>query len=77
MTAYVLGTRPPLPGRSYENQEEKLQEQERGNKQRTISNESNKTEFQNTADNPPILQIGNDDLQTLKMTSDPDIDEKA
>jgi hyaluronan synthase len=76
MTAYVLGTKPPLPGRSYENQEERLQEQERGNKQRTINNESNKTDVQNTTDNLPILQIGNDDLQTLKMTSDPDIDEK-
>ena len=76
MTAYVLGTKPPLPGRSYENQEEKLQEQERGNKQHFSNNESNKTDVQNTADNPPILQIGNDDLQTLKMTSDPDIDEK-
>jgi hyaluronan synthase len=76
MTAYVLGTKPPLPGRSYENQEERLQEQERGNKQRTINNESNKTDVQNTTGNLPILQIGNDDLQTLKMTSDPDIDEK-
>jgi hyaluronan synthase len=76
MTAYVLGTKPPLPGRSYENQEEKLQEQERGNKQHISNNESNKTDGQNTAGNPPILQIGNDDLQTLKMTSDPDVDEK-
>jgi hyaluronan synthase len=76
MTAYVLGTKPPLPGRSYENQEEILPEQERGNKQRTINNESNKTDVQNTTGNLPILQIGNDDLQTLKMTSDPDIDEK-
>lgn len=76
MTAYVLGTTPPLPGSSYEKQEERLKEQELGNKQNTSNKESNKTHVQNTTGNLPILQIGNDDLQTLKMTSDPDIDEK-
>ena len=74
MTAYVLGTRPPLPDQSYELNV---------NKGDAIENQSSNTNLSSTNEKHnqdsidlPILETGNDDLQTLKMTSDPDLDEK-
>jgi hyaluronan synthase len=74
MTAYVLGTRPPLPDQSHESN---------GGNGDALKNQSfntsmssiNKKRNQDSTD-LPILETGNDDLQTLKITSDPDLDEK-
>ena len=72
MTAYVLGTKPPLPGQSYESNEG---ERDALGNQKSNNNSSDKRDNQGS-DDLPILQTGNDDLQTLKITSDPDIDQK-
>jgi hyaluronan synthase len=72
MTAYVLGTKPPIPGQSHESNENKRDAP--GNQK---SNKSNSGNMKNQgSDDLPILQTGNDDLQTLKITSDPDVEEK-
>ncbi|MGC2563750.1 MAG: glycosyltransferase, partial [Nitrososphaeraceae archaeon] len=75
MTAYVLGTKPPLPGQSYESNEG---ERHAHGNQKSNSNSSDKRDKRDNqgSDDLPILQTGNDDLQTLKITSDPDIDQK-
>jgi hypothetical protein len=82
MTAYVLGTKPPLPpGQSYDTNQKNDHEQESGNKEFN-SNDNSKNEKTSphhgtsNADDLPIFQTGNDDLQTLKITSDPDFDKK-
>jgi hyaluronan synthase len=74
MTAYVLGTRPPLPEQSYESN---------GSKGDALENQSYNTNHSNINEklsqeptDLPILETGDDDLQTLEMTSDPDLDEK-
>ena len=72
MTAYVLGTKPPLPGQSYESNEG---ERDALGNQKSNNNSIDKRDNQGS-DDLPILQTGNDDLQTLKITSDPDIDQK-
>ena len=72
MTAYVLGTKPPLPGQSYESNEN---ERDALGNQKSNNYSSDKRDNQGSED-LPILQTGNDDLQTLKITSDPDIDQK-
>jgi hyaluronan synthase len=82
MTAYVLGTNPPLLPpqltQSYDtNQNDHGQES--GNEVFNNDNSKNQkayTHGNSNAHNPPILQTGNDDLQTLKLTSDPDFDQK-
>jgi hyaluronan synthase len=72
LTAYVLGTKPPLPGQSYEANESKR------DALGGLESNNNRSDKMNNkgSDDLPILQTGNDDLQTLKMTSDPDLDEK-
>jgi hyaluronan synthase len=72
MTAYVFSTKPPLPGQSYESNEG---ESDAPGNQKSNNNSSDKRDNQGS-DDLPILQTGNDDLQTLKITSDPDIDQK-
>ncbi len=72
MTAYVLSTKPPLPGQSYESNEG---ERDALGNQKSNNNSIDKRDNQGS-DDLPILQTGNDDLQTLKITSDPDIDQK-
>jgi hyaluronan synthase len=72
MTAYVLSTKPALPGQSYESNEG---ERDALGNQKSNNNSSDKRDNQGS-DDLPILQTGNDDLQTLKITSDPDIDQK-
>ena len=82
MTAYVLGTKPPLlPSRLTQSYDTNQNDhgQESGNKEFNNDNSKNQkayTHGNSNADNPPILQTGNDDLQTLKLTSDPDFDQK-
>jgi hyaluronan synthase len=63
MTAYVLGTKPTLVRDKDEDQKGVEGEKVRANNNTT------------TAFASPILQTGNDDLNTLKSTSDPDIDD--
>jgi hyaluronan synthase len=71
MTAYVLGTRPPLPGQSYDSN---VSEQNAlGNVNSSRSNIDKKHNQDST--NLPILETGSDDMQTLEITSDPDLDE--
>ena len=73
MTAYVLGTKPTLVrdkdggGGEVGGEGEKVRANNNSN-----SNNSTST---STSSNSPILQTGNDDLNTLKSTSDPDIDD--
>lgn len=77
MTAYVLGTRPPLPDQSYDTNQKNDHIQE---KSENIDNSENEKTSSSrgtfNADGPPILQTGNDDLKTLKITSDPDFHQK-
>ena len=69
LTAYVLGTKPSMGSESSYNdkQQDKKQGQNNNNNNKIDSNSDNKL--------IPILQTGNDDLETLKSTSDPDVDE--
>jgi hyaluronan synthase len=88
MTAYVLGTRPPLPGQSYDTNQKNDHVQEKSENIELNSNNSNNNNDNSknekissnrgtlNADDPPILETGNDDLQTLKITSDPDFHQK-
>jgi hyaluronan synthase len=84
MTAYVLGTKPPLPSQSSDRneQENDHKEEESGNGEFTnyndISNNDKKmtTRATSNADILDLFQTGKDDLQTLKVTSDPDLDHK-
>jgi hyaluronan synthase len=63
MTAYVLGTKPSseLESHSSDKQHDKQTTQQTNNN--------------NIKKLVPILQTGNDDLETLRSTSDPDLDE--
>jgi hyaluronan synthase len=73
MTAYVLGTRPPLPDQSYQSDTGNPDDLGNQNFNTNISNINEKRNQDST--DLPILETGNDDLQTLKVTSDPDLDE--
>jgi hyaluronan synthase len=77
MTAYVLGTRPPPEGQSpYPDQKGNG---ELGNDVLNDSSQNQKTidgDSKNNSNSLPILNIGNDDLQTIRTTSDPDLDKK-
>jgi hyaluronan synthase len=78
MTAYVLGTKPTLVRDKDEGEKGGEGEVEGGEKVRANNNNSNNstsTSTSATAFASPILQTGNDDLNTLKSTSDPDIDD--
>ncbi len=71
MTAFVLGTKPPLP--SQQEAYKKLEEQ----KQMAYnSSYSSRASTGKESDTLPIFQTGNDDFETLKVTSDPDIEKK-
>jgi hyaluronan synthase len=74
MTAYVLGTKPPLPGKSNDGHADN--HDKRGNREYNNRNDGEGIDRQGPSDNLPILETGNDDLQTLKMSTDPDIDER-
>jgi hyaluronan synthase len=74
MTAYVLGTKPPRDEQSYNTiqngyEEPKGNDFDNGSKNKKLNGGG-------TSDALPILQTGNDDLQTLRITSDPDLDKK-
>lgn len=71
MTAYVLGTRPSLPGQSYDSD---VSNRDAPRNENSNSSNIDKKNNQDSSD-LPILQTGNDDMQTLKITSDPDLDE--
>jgi hyaluronan synthase len=72
MTAFVLGTKPPLSGQ--QEASEKSEEQ----KQMIYNGSSNsgKAPTGRVPDDLPILQTGDDELETLKITSDPDVEKK-
>src|ERR671919_2725800 len=77
MTAYVLGTRPPPEGQSSDHNQ--YSNGELGNDALRNSSQYQKTtnsDRKNNSDSLPILHIGNDDLQTIRITSDPDLDKK-
>jgi hyaluronan synthase len=74
MTAYVLGTKPPRDEQSY-NTFQNGYEEPKGNGFDN-SSKNKKMNGGGTSDALPILQTGNDDLQTLRITSDPDLDKK-
>jgi hyaluronan synthase len=88
MTAYVLGTRPPLPGQSYDTNQkndhvrEKSENIELNYNNSNNNNDNSKNEKTSSSRGTfnaiglPILETGNDDLQTLKITSDPDFHQK-
>src|SRR5215207_1512447 len=76
MTAYVLGTKPPLPPGQSHDTNQNVHEQESGNKEFSNNSKNEKTSNRSTYNDLPIFQTGNDDLQTLKTTSDPDFDKK-
>ncbi|HYZ94751.1 MAG TPA: glycosyltransferase [Nitrososphaeraceae archaeon] len=74
MTAYVLGTKPPKEGQTLDINQNDYEEPENSDfdnsgKNKKMSNEGDPNAL-------PILQTGNDDLQTLRITSDPDLDKK-
>jgi hyaluronan synthase len=71
MTAYVLGTRPPLPGQSNESN---ISERDALGNVNSSNSNTDKKHNQDPTD-LPILETGSDDLQTLKISSDPDLDE--
>jgi hyaluronan synthase len=77
MTAFVLGTRPPPEGQSSDH--DQYGNGELGNDALSNSSQYQKTtesDRKNNSDTLPILHIGNDDLQTIRITSDPDLDKK-
>jgi hyaluronan synthase len=74
MTAYVLGTKPPRDGQFY-NTNQNGYEEPKGN-DFDNSSKNKKMNGGGTSDALPILETGNDDLQTLRITSDPDLDKK-
>jgi hypothetical protein len=74
MTAYVLGTKPPIEGQSYDTNQNSYEEPENSDLHNSDKNKKGGDEGDPNA--LPILQTGNDDLQTLRITSDPDLDKK-
>src|ERR671920_1365673 len=70
MTAYVLGTKPPKQGETRDTNQSSYEEP-KGNNFDT-SSKNNKMNGDGTSNALPILETGNDDLQTLRITSDPD-----
>jgi hyaluronan synthase len=80
MTAYVLSTKPATSMLSPKEQESQIHSQLSEHKgQNAEVNENRNSINSNTSDNSdniPIFQKGNDDMQTLKATLDPDIDKE-
>ncbi len=75
MTAYVLGTKPTLV-RDKDEDQKGVEGGERGVEGEGVEGEKVRANNNTTtAFASPILQTGNDDLNTLKSTSDPDIDD--
>jgi hyaluronan synthase len=76
MTAYVLGTKPPLLGQQRASELEEQRQMAHNSGTSSSSSNSGKAPTGKVSDNLPILQTGNDDMETLKITSDPDIENK-
>src|SRR5918995_285392 len=80
MTAYVLSTKPATSMVSPKEQESQihsqLSEHEGQNAEVNENKNSINSNTSDNSDNIPIFQMGNDDIQTLKATLDPDIDKE-
>jgi hyaluronan synthase len=80
MTAYVLSTKPAtsmlLPKEQESQIHSQLSEHEGQNAEVNENKNSINSNTSDNSDNIPIFQMGNDDMQTLKATLDPDIDKE-